>query len=60
MNIGQVEEMREFFKSGATRAYGFRLAQLKKLRAAIDAFEKELFGALHADLRKSPEESWVT
>ena len=59
-DIGRLEEMRLFFKSGETGSYEFRIAQLRKLRTAIDTHEEELFGALHSDLRKSPEESWVT
>jgi aldehyde dehydrogenase (NAD+) len=33
---------------------------LQKLKAAILQHEEALYAALHADLKKSPEESWVT
>jgi len=52
--------MRQFFNSGQTRPYLFRKQQLQKLRTAILMHEKELHDALHTDLKKSPEESWVT
>jgi aldehyde dehydrogenase (NAD+) len=60
MNIGQLEEMRRFFQLGSTHSYEFRITQLKRLKDALLSNEKELFAALQADLRKSPEESWVT
>jgi aldehyde dehydrogenase (NAD+) len=51
---------RAFYNSGETRPYQFRKAQLNKLRNAILQFETELHGALYEDLKKSPEECWVT
>lgn len=59
-DISRLENMRRFFNSGATRPYRFRIEQLKKLKASILKHEKDLYDALHADLKKSPEESWVT
>jgi aldehyde dehydrogenase (NAD+) len=56
----QLEKMRAYFESGATRSYAFRKEQLQKLKAAVLRHEKNLHDALHADLKKSPEESWVT
>jgi aldehyde dehydrogenase (NAD+) len=58
--IEKLLALRRYFESGATRSYAFRKEQLKKLRQSILAHEKELYDALHADLKKSPEESWVT
>jgi aldehyde dehydrogenase (NAD+) len=58
--LQQLETMRHYFASGATRAYSFRRQQLQKLKAGILKREKDLYEALHLDLRKSPEESWVT
>jgi aldehyde dehydrogenase (NAD+) len=43
---------KEFFHSGATRPYAFRRAQLKKLKAAIEANEQLLVEAMYRDLRK--------
>lgn len=52
--------MRSFFNSGKTKPYEFRREQLKKLKKAILDHEQDLYKALHDDLKKSPEESWVT
>ena len=60
MELIQLEDLRRFYNSGATRSYQFRKEQLKKLRQSILNHEKELHQALYADLGKSPEESWVT
>lgn len=56
----QLENMRSYYNSGETRSYNFRKEQLMKLKIAIIRYEKELHDALYADLKKSPEESWVT
>jgi len=58
--ISSLEKMRQYFNSGITRPYAFRKEQLKKLKASILKHEQDLYNALHADLKKSPEESWVT
>jgi aldehyde dehydrogenase (NAD+) len=52
--------MRQYYNSAATRSYSFRKNQLQKLRSAVLKAEKELHDALYADLKKSPEECWVT
>ncbi|MCC7401000.1 MAG: aldehyde dehydrogenase [Chitinophagaceae bacterium] len=57
---GSLNKMRRYFESGATQSYSFRKRQLEKLKAAILKYEKDLYKALHDDLKKSPEESWVT
>ena len=56
----QLQGMRNYFYSGVTKPYAFRKTQLQKLRQALQQFELELHEALHKDLRKSPEEAWVT
>src|SRR5215467_12053362 len=58
--IERLNSMRQFFNSGHTRTYLFRKQQLQNLRSAILAHEKDLHDALYSDLKKSPEESWVT
>jgi aldehyde dehydrogenase (NAD+) len=58
--IDRLNSMRQFYSDGQTRPYRFRKQQLQKLRSAILVHEKELHDALYADLKKSPEESWVT
>jgi aldehyde dehydrogenase (NAD+) len=51
---------RRFFDSGSTLDYGFRMAQLKKLEEAIKRNEDEILRALHADLKKSRMEGYMT
>jgi aldehyde dehydrogenase (NAD+) len=58
--LATLEALRRYFDSGATRSYAFRKEQLKKLKQAVLGHEQELYDALNADLKKSPEESWVT
>ena len=53
-------QMRNYFNSGITKPYAFRKEQLKKLQAAVKKYEKQLHEALYTDLKKSPEECWVT
>ena len=52
--------MRRYFETGVTKPYAFRKQQLVKLKEAILEFEQPLHEALYADLKKSPEECWVT
>lgn len=51
---------RLFFESGATLSYSFRKNMLKKLRASIVKYEKEILDALKKDLNKSEGESFLT
>lgn len=55
-----VQHQRTFFQSGATRPLEFRRTQLRKLHDALVADESALLAALHADLRKSPQEAWAS
>lgn len=59
-DISSLEKMRQYFNGGASRSYTFRKEQLRKLKASILDHEQDLYDALHTDLKKSPEESWVT
>src|SRR5882757_8920114 len=59
-DINTLLKMRRYFDSGATRSYDFRKTQLQKLKAAIKKYETELHTALYTDLKKSPEECWIT
>jgi aldehyde dehydrogenase (NAD+) len=56
----QLDKIKNYFNSGRTRSYEFRKAQLQSLRKAIMKYEKNLYDALYLDLKKNPEESWVT
>jgi aldehyde dehydrogenase (NAD+) len=60
MRLSSLQRLREYFNSGITRDYTFRKAQLKKLKASILKHEQDLYDALYTDLKKSPEETWVT
>lgn len=59
-HISHLEKMRQYFDSGITKSYEFRKEQLKKLKRSVLAHEQDLYDALFADLKKSPEETWVT
>ena len=58
--VQQLENLRNHFNSGITKPYQFRIEQLKKLKQSIILHEQELYNALYKDLKKSPEECWVT
>jgi aldehyde dehydrogenase (NAD+) len=60
ITISQLQNMRNYFQTGATKSYAFRKAQLQKLKACLLANEEALNAALYADLKKSKEEVWVT
>jgi aldehyde dehydrogenase (NAD+) len=55
-----LQRMRHYFNSGATKPYRFRKEQLQHLKRALAKYETALHEALYTDLKKSPEESWVT
>jgi len=55
-----VQAQRDYFASGATKPVDFRLAQLRKLRAALEKFQPQIEAALFADLHKSPSEAFLT
>ena len=59
-DISSLEALRNYFNSGNTLTYTFRKEQLKKLKASILNYEQDIYEALHKDLKKSPEETWVT
>lgn len=58
--LSQLEAMQAYFNSGIAKTYGFRREQLKKLKRAIEKYETDIYAALHSDLKKSAEETWVT
>ncbi len=60
VSIEQLNAMRHYFTSGVTRSYAFRKQQLLALKKAIIVHEQEIYTALYRDLKKSPEECWVT
>lgn len=58
--LSSLNSMRSFFSSGATRSYAFRKQQLQALKKTVTDHEQEIYDALYADLKKSPEETWIT
>ena len=58
--LQNLQQVKAFFATGATKDYSFCKEALKKLRKALFQYEEELLQALYADLKKSKEESWVT
>lgn len=58
--LAQLQALRSYYNEGATKDYAFRRKRLLALRDAILQNEEELMQALHSDLKKSKEESWVT
>ena len=60
MLLSSLQHLRDYFNSGITKNYSFRKEQLKKLKASILKHEQDLYDSLYADLKKSPEETWVT
>ncbi len=55
-----IDRQRAFFESNATRPIDFRIAQLKKLRKAIQEHEEDIYTALNNDFRKSKFETFAT
>lgn len=59
----QIEQLlaqqRTFYKSGATLPVAFRIAQLKKLYAAVKEYEPQILSALQEDLGKSAYEGFM-
>ncbi|MDR1021980.1 MAG: aldehyde dehydrogenase family protein [Prevotellaceae bacterium] len=55
-----LETQRQFFATHRTKDVRFRIEQLKKLRSAILRYSPKIIDAMWSDLRKSPEETYVT
>lgn len=61
MNIQEtIQKQRDFYNAGKTKDIGFRLAQLKKFRYALEANEAELENAMLADFGKCAFEVYTT
>ena len=54
-----IASQRKFFREGKTLDVDFRIRQLKKLKKAVQDHEKEIAGALYADLGRSPTEAYL-
>ena len=53
-------DQKKFFRSGATKSVAYRKQSLKKLLAALQKFENEIFEALAADLGKPAFEAFTS
>jgi aldehyde dehydrogenase (NAD+) len=53
----QLQALRQYFMSGATQSFAFRLAKLEALQQLVLDREKELAQALHSDLKKNRRRS---
>ncbi len=56
----KLQQLRAFYESGGTRTLAFRKYQLQLLKTTMLKYEQSLYDALYSDLKKSPEECWVT
>ena len=54
-----VDTQRTFFRTGTTLEIKWRLRQLRKLRDAVIAYEKDFEEALHKDLGRSATEAYL-
>ena len=59
-SLNKLTAVRDYYNSGATKSFEFRKQQLQKLKAALEKHEQAIYAALFEDLKKSPEECWVT
>ena len=57
---GALLEMRQYYDTGATRLYSFREQQLLTFKRTVLKYETEINRALYEDLKKTPEEGWLT
>ena len=58
--LPQLQKMQEYFTSRVTYTYEYRKQQLIKLKEVLYKYEKEIYAALYTDLKKNPEECWIT
>ena len=59
-DVHDLEPLRRYFETGATRPLAWRRQQLQSLMQVIESEEAAIYTALYTDLRKSPEESYAT
>ena len=50
--MSNLNMLRDYFSTGATQPYAFRLLQLERLKKAVLESEKVLYDALYTDLKK--------
>lgn len=55
-----IDQLRQFFQTGKTKRWDYRVRQLMALRRALLTHQDELYQALRSDLNKSPYEASFT
>ena len=55
-----IKPLQNFFKTGNTKEYKFRLQQLQQLKSSIKKHEAELISALQQDLNKPQIEAYIS
>jgi aldehyde dehydrogenase (NAD+) len=55
-----VQQQKDFFNTGVTKDIAFRIAQLQKLRQAIEAHQDAVLQAVKTDLNKPAVEAYLT
>ena len=55
-----VQAQQQFFRTGTTKTAAFRLGKLQLLEQMLRQHENDIEEALHADLRKHPQEVYMT
>ncbi len=56
----KIDRLRRFYNSGITKSIDFRIDRLRTLKQSIIHNQREIEAALWSDLRKSPEEAYLT
>jgi aldehyde dehydrogenase (NAD+) len=51
--VSQLQALRDYFNSGATKSYQFRKQKLEAFRRTIIQHENEIMDALYLDLKKA-------
>lgn len=57
---GILKDQRTFFSLGQTKEVNYRLVQLRQFKKSIKRYQERIQQALWEDLRKSPEEAYLT
>lgn len=55
-----IDQQQSYFQHGKTKSYNARMDALRALDKAVREHEEEVVKALHADLRKHPQEAYMT
>lgn len=60
ISIESLQDQRTYFENGATRDFESRKKHLLAFKKAVLKYENEIAQALESDLKKTPDECWVT